>query len=204
MTTRHRLLAAFAAANLLLIVAGWFMLVAPQRQAAAATAAQEQAVQTELAALSGTSGPTKQPAIHTSDLYALDTALPSQEDQPDMLFELDRLTKASGVAILGISPQAGLGTSTGYTVVPINLQLSGSYFHLTDFLHRLRMLVTRQHGRLIANGPLFAVTSVTLAPGSKKGEELASVGVATFYYGTVAGATAPPVVDTTTTNTTGG
>jgi Pilus assembly protein, PilO len=209
MTARQRRLAVFAALNVLIVVVGWFALVSPQRHDAASAATQEQAVQSELAALTGSSqSSNKQPAIHTSGLYALDTALPAQEDQPDLLFELDRLAKASDVEILGITPQPPQAT-TGYTVQPINLELSGTYFHLTRFLRSLRILVTDHRGRLIANGSLFAVTSVALSPGTSAGtttshDETAVVGMAAFYYGVVGGAVPPASTTTTTTTTTTG
>jgi len=212
MTSRQRLLLGFAAVNVLIVLIGWFALVSPQRHDAASASAQQQAVQSELAALTGSSQtPTKQPAIHTSDLYALDTALPSQQDQPDLLFLLDRLAKESAVEVLAVTPQA-LSATTSYTVQPINLQLSGSYFHLTRFLRSIRILVTERQGRLIANGPLFAVTSVALTPATtttgtktKSSSEVANVGLAAFYYGTVGGAVAPASTTTTdTTTTTGG
>ncbi len=210
MTTRQRRFAIFAALNLLLLVVGWFALISPQRHDAAAAAAQEQVVQSQIAALTVSSqGSNKRPAIHTADLYALDTALPSQLDEPDLLFELDRLAAASDVKILSITPQAAQAATANYTVQPINLSLSGDYFQLTGFLRKLRVLVSDHHGRLIANGPLFAVTAVALAPGeSDEGNahvEVATVGLAAYYYGFVGGA-APPAVttDTTTTTTTGG
>ena len=69
------------------------------------------------------------------------------------------------------------------------------------------MLVSQHQGRLVANGPLFAVTSVTLNPGESfegtaKGET-ATIALAAFYYGAVGGAT-PPAPPTDTTSTEGG
>jgi len=207
MSSRQRQFAVFAALNILILVVGWFALISPQRHDAASAATQEQVVLNELSALTGpahVSHEQQQPAIHTSDLYVLDTALPSHVDQTDLLFELDQLATAADVKVLGISPQAPQAATTNYTVQPINLSLSGSYFNLTRFLRSLRILVSEHHGRLIANGPLFAVTSVSFSPGETsdgtgKGEA-ATVSLAAYYYGIVGGA-APPV-DTTTTDTT--
>ncbi len=209
-TPRQRWILAFALANLLIILIGWFAVISPQRQDAASVAAQAAAVRTELATLTGTQGPNKQPAIHTSELYTLDTALPAQLDEPDLVFQLDQLAKASAVSIVGVTPQPAQA-STGFTVLPINLQLNGTYFHLTHFLRTLRTLVSEKGGRLVANGPVFGVTSVTLTPnptgtGKKKThDETAAVGMAAFYYGIVGGA-APPAstTSTDTTTTTGG
>jgi len=210
MTTRQRLLAAFAALNVLILVVGWFMLVSPQLDKASAASGQAQTVQDQIAALANAKPvPVKQPTIHTADLYALETALPSQEDQPDLLFQLDQLAQASDVEILSLSPQTGVATTTNYTIQPINLSLGGTYFHLTQFLRSLRRLVAKHHGHLIAHGPLFAVTAVALTPGASgegtaKNEEIATVSMAAYYYGVVGSAVppAPPATDTTTTDTT--
>jgi hypothetical protein len=209
-TRQFRLIAVLVGLNLLLVVGGWMVLVSPQRHDAATAAAQAQLAQNQLAELIGAnSGPhvrVKQPEIHTADLYTLDTALPAQADQPSLLLELSRLAKMSGVTIISISPQSAQANASGYTAVPINLNVNGSYFKLTGLLQRLRLLVSEHHGRLVANGPLFAVTSATFSPGAKKGQAAATVGLEAFYYGVTAGAT-PPASTTstdTTTTTTGG
>jgi hypothetical protein len=207
-TDRQRLLAIFAAVNLLILGIAWFALIAPQRHDAASAAAQEQAVSSQLAALTGSPANSKQPVIKTGPLYKLDTALPAQEDQPDLLFEIDRLATAAGVTISSVTPQPPQATN-GYTVVPISLQLTGPYYHLTSFLHSLRVLVSERRGRLSANGPLFAVTAVDLAPGTTGGKgkphtETATVSIATFYYGVVGGAAPPASTTATDTTTTSG
>ena len=204
-TRQLRLIAVFAGLNILLVVIGWIALVSPQRHQASAAAATAQLAQSQLDTLLGrgsSPAPIKQPAIHTSCLYKLDTALPSQAHVPDLLFELNRVATASGVDVSSISPQAAQATAMGYTVVPINLTLNGSYFKVTRFLHNLRMLVVDHKGCPVANGPTFGVTSVTLAPGTKTNVEAATVGVVAYYYGVTGGAAAP-VSTTDTTTTTG-
>jgi hypothetical protein len=207
----RRLLAGIAALNLLVLIVGWFGLISPQRSDAAASAAKTQEAQAELATLKGSvtqPGTTKQPAIHTADIYTLDTALPSQVDEPDLLFELDRIATSSGVKILGLSPQASQALPTGYTIKPISLTLSGSYFTLTRFFRSLRTLVSERHGRLIANGPLFSVNSIGLTPGAADDAtakvDVATVSIAAYYYGAVDGAAPPATATTDTTTTTGG
>ncbi|MDX6480132.1 MAG: Pilus assembly protein PilO [Gaiellaceae bacterium] len=228
MTMRQRRLAAFAAFNLLLIVGGWMMLVSPQRHDAAAASAQAEQMQTKLTALEiSAKSPSRPPAVHTSGLYGLDTALPAQLDEPDLLFELDRMAAASGVQILGITPQPAQAAPANYTILPLNLQLNGKYAHLTQFLRTLRQLVGKHNGQLVANGPLFAVTGLAFTPATPGASNLsvqlptsdspslvplaestdhgvnATVTLAAFYYGYVEGALAPSVAtDTTTTDTT--
>ena len=103
------------------------------------------------------------------------------------------------MSVIGISPQVGQATTTGYTVVPINLTVNGSYFHLTGFLRNLRMLVRQHGGCPRAKGQLFAVASVAFSS-SGSAVSSATVGIQAFYYGVTAGATPP--VDPTTTDTT--
>jgi len=203
-TRQIRLIAAFAVLNVLLVVIGWTALVSPQRGDAAAAAAKEQLAQTQLETLIHGSGHgNKQPAIHSAGIYALDTALPAQGDEPGLLFELNRLATGSGVKVTGISLATAQATATGYTVVPISLTLTGTYFKVAGFLDNLRTLVSDNHGHLIAHGPVFAINSVTLNPGVKGHDLLATVSAATFYYGVTAGATAPVAATTDTTTTTG-
>ncbi len=202
-TSQIRKVAVFAGLNVVLVAVGWLALVSPQRHDASTFAAQTQVAQSELAALmsgSGTHGSTKQPTISTSCLYKLDTALPAQEDQPGLLFELQRLAAASGVKVTGVSPQPAQANPAGYTLVPINLQLNGDYYALTGFLHNLRTLVAEHRGCPSAKGQLFAATSVALSP-QTNGDSPATVQIQAFYYGVTAGA-APPASTTATDTTT--
>ncbi|HEY2353921.1 MAG TPA: type 4a pilus biogenesis protein PilO [Gaiellaceae bacterium] len=205
-----RLIAIFAGINVLLIVAGWMMLVSPQRHDAATAAASALLAQNQLDTSlgqgpgSGSHGPVKQPPINTSCLYKLDTALPSRADQTNLLFELNRVAKSSGVTVISISPQAAQATALNYTVVPVNLSLNGSYFSVTRFLHNLRSLVSDPNGCPVANGPAFGVTSVAMTPGADKDEAPATVSIAAYYYGVTGGATPPASPTDTTTTTTGG
>lgn len=199
---QFRLIAAFVGLNLVLVLVGWVAVVAPQRHAAATAAASAQLVQNQLDAYrpGSSGGPVTQPKVHTSCLYRLDTALPSQADQPNLLFELQRVATGSKVKVLGISPQPAQAMTGGYTVVPINLTLDGSYYAVTQFLHNLRALVSKGGGCPAAKGSLFAVTSVTFSGVEPNGNVPATAGIEAFYYGVTAGATAP--VDPTATDTT--
>ncbi len=202
-----RLIAIFAVVNVVLVVAGWAEVISPQRHAAATAAASAQSVQSQIDALhtgGHTKVPTKQPAIHTSCIYKLDTALPSQADQPGLLLELQAVAKASHVRILGISPQTATAIAAGYTAQPINLNLDGSYFDVTRFLYNLRTLVSKGNGCPVAKGPLFAVSSVTFSGTEPDGDSPATAGIEAFYYGVAAGASAPVSTDTSSTTTTTG
>ncbi len=204
---RFRLIAGFAALNIVLVVIGWVALVSPQRHDAATAAVATQLAQSQLGALNPGSSqhPAPQPAIHTSCIYKLNTALPSQADTPNLMFELQRVAKASHVKLLGISPQTAQAAASGYTVEPINLNLDGKYVAMTQFFHNLRMLVTAGAGCPAAKGPLFAVTSLSFSGVQPGGDAPATATIDAFYYGVTAGAAAPiSTTATDTTTTTGG
>jgi Tfp pilus assembly protein PilO len=144
------------------------------------------------------------PKIRVADVYRLARAMPSTEDMPDILIELDDVAKAAGIQLDSISP-AGASPGNGFSIVPITVQFSGDYYSITDLLYRLRTLVSVRHGQLEAIGRLFAVKNVTLSP---SGAGLsANVSLETYIYGggaAAAPATTPavPSTDTTSTDTT--
>lgn len=205
---RFRLIAAFVGINILLVVVGWIAVIAPQRHAAATAAVAAQLAQTQLAqSQPGSShGPSQQqPTVHSSCVYKLDTALPSQADQAAVLFELQHVAKSSGVKLQGVSPQTAEAMASGYTVQPINLTLDGSYFAVTRFLRNLRTLVSTGGACPAAKGPLFGVTNVSFSGMEPNGNVPVTAGIEAFYYGVTAGATAPvSPTATDTTTTTGG
>ena len=205
---RLRLIAVLAGVNVALAAGGWLLLVSPQRHHAASTARQVQQAQDELARIKAASQPNapqvKQPIIHTAALYALEEAMPLTPDQPDLLLALDRLAHSYGVRVMTLSP-APPTPSSGYSIQTVSLTLSGSYPSLTRFLHRLRTLVAVRHGKVVAAGRLFAVTSVTLADGTGK-DLTATVSVQAFVFGgeDAATSTSTDSTDTTATTTTSG
>jgi Tfp pilus assembly protein PilO len=198
-------IAIVAGINLVLAVGGWLLLVAPQRHHASSAAQQLQTTRDELTKLGGSTGQLshpKQPLIKTAALYRLAQAMPTSADEPDLMLGLDQLARSSGVRVLGISPLTPTATASGYTQLPLTLTLQGSYGSLTHYLHDLRMLVSVRHGALHSTGRLFSVNSVVLAPGAAGKQEQATVSLNAYVYGTLAGATPPPVDTTTGTTST--
>lgn len=201
---RTRLVAVLAGLNLVLAVAGWLVLVSPQRQQASTATRQLHETQTALAQARPTSA-ARQPVIRTADLYRLEQAMPLSADEPDLLLALDQLARESGVKVTGLSPGTPAAVAGGYTQLPVTLTLAGSYGSLTGYLHRLRLLVSLDHGKLVAAGRLVSVLGVTIVPAGTGKQETATVSLDAYVYGTVAGATPlPTATGTTTTTTTGG
>ena len=206
---------AMIAADLAVALLGWFVLVSPQRHQATTTAnsvnatqAEIQAAQSDATALNRAAATPKetQPAIETADLYRLAKAMPASVDMPDLLLELDQVSRASGVSVLTFSPGAATAVGT-YSVIPVNVTLTGDFYSLTDMLYRLRRLVAVRDGALDATGRLFSVASVQLTPSSTGSKALsATVTVDAYSYGTAAAnggvPIPPPTTITTSTDTT--
>lgn len=199
--------------DVLVLVLGWFMLIGPQRaqakQIAQSTAATE--AQISQASKSDTSAQPavqeKQPDIRTADLYSLAKAMPSDEDTPDLLLELNLLARESGVSLKTISPGAPTPAGT-YSTVPISLTATGDFYSLTDYLYRLRTLVGVRDGSLQTAGRLYSVGTVSIAGGT--GTALtANLSVSAYLFsgtGAAAGTTgvapvAPSTTDSTATST---
>lgn len=187
---------------------GNMMLIGPQKSQAADlkkqaddARAQAQALRAEASSRSST------PKIHVADVYRLQKAMPSTQDMPDLLLELNAVAGDAGIELDQISPQ-GAVPGAGFEMVPIHLTFDGNFYTVTDLLYRLRNLVSVHHGRLDASGRLFSVSAITLTPSSDK--LTADVTVNAYVYGAAPAAPAPvpgtpgapASTDTTSTTTT--
>jgi Pilus assembly protein, PilO len=183
---------------LLAVVASYFLLISPQRSKAADLAKEAETTRQELARLRALSVESRnvQP-IRVAELFRLTKAIPNETDMPGIILELNRIARETGIRFDAITPQAGSESTNGYQIVPVNLVFQGNYFELSDFLFRLRSLVSVRGGRLNATGRLFVVDSVAFSEGVKKFPQIqATLTVAAFVHGTstaaAAPATAPP------------
>ena len=109
---------------------------------------------------------------------------------PGILLELSRIADETGIRFKSITPQAALPIAA-YQVVPIDVAFDGSFYALSDFLFRLRTLVTVRRGELHAAGRLFSVASVDFSE-SDRGFPLlaATLKLNAYVYGLDAGAAA--------------
>jgi len=193
--------------DILLLMMGWFLLISPQRSTAAsivrATAAAE--VQLEQAKTPvkapAPAAVQKQPPIRTADLYSIAKAMPSTEDMPDLLLQLDQVARSAGVTLKSIAPAPATPSPTAsFSTIPINLSFAGDFYALTDMLYRLRTLVTVRDGALQTSGRLFSIGSVGFTPTGAGTQLNATVIVNAFVYGSTpasaAGAVTPPPATT--------
>lgn len=192
---------------LVLAAAGWLLLVGPQRSKAASVAAQVAAAQDQYTVRTHEllHAP-KPPPIRVADLFGLVRAMPDRQDMPGIILELDRVAGDAGISFDSIQPESGVVAATAYQVKKIDLGFSGNYYGLSDFLYRLRSLVSVRGGKLAAQGRLFSVEHLTFGQGTRPFPQIqAKLTVDAYVYG-AAPTDAPPVApastDTTATTTT--
>jgi len=188
-------------AILVVALAGWFLLIRPQ--GAKVTDLKRQATDVEQriqAYHQQVAAARSAPKIEVADVYRLAKAMPSKTDMPDLVLELSQLARDTGIRFDSISPQAALAVGS-YQVLPITVTFNGNFYNLSDFLYRLRSLVTVHGGRLDATGRLFSVDTLTFNESPLKFPQIqATLVIDAFVYG--AGAPVPTAVPTPTTTST--
>jgi Tfp pilus assembly protein PilO len=100
-------------------------------------------------------------AIKVADVFEVTKAMPDTDDMPGIILDLNSVAEATGIKFVSIQPSAAT-PKTGYTAIGITLTFEGNYFDLTDFLFRLRNLVTVRDGRLSSSGRLFTLDTLSM------------------------------------------
>jgi len=103
-------------------------------------------------------------AIKVADVFELSKAMPDSSDMPGIILDLNSVATETGVSFVSISPHPP-AAKTGYAAIGIDLAFEGNYFDLTDFLFRLRNLVTVRDGRLASSGRLFTLDTLAMKEG---------------------------------------
>ena len=211
MTTKKRKLspvamsAAIGGGLLVVLALGLFLVVLPQKDKAASLGKEIVATQaqiTEARALA-----TQKPAqpIRVASLFKLVKAMPDGADMTGIMLQLNQTANDAGIEFDTIAPGAPVPGS-GYQKIPIQLTFMGNYYGLTDFLFRLRSLVTVRGGALAASGRLFSVDSIDFGLGVGGFPMIsAKLSVSAYIYGTgvpATGAVPTPPASTDTNSTT--
>ena len=169
-------------------VVGNFVLVSPQRSKQAQVAAEIEQTRAEIVQRRAASIRSRK-VERLDDVFRLTTAMPDRPDVPGLMLELSRVARESGIEFDSIAPQPAVPGATGYQQLPIALTFDGNFYELSDFLFRLRNLVTVRDGSLDVNGRLLAIDEVEFLEGQKKFPEIrANLTAKAFVYG----AAAPP------------
>jgi Tfp pilus assembly protein PilO len=167
---------------------GYFVLISPQRSDASALKTEIASVQSEIttrrvAQQNQPTTPTA-PAIRAADVFRVTKAMPNRSDMPGVLLELNRIARDTGIRFESITPQDGADAG-GFLRQPIDLVFEGNFYELSDFLYRVRTLVSVHGGQLRATGRLFTIRSLSFVEGERAFPQIkATLGVDAYVYGT--------------------
>ena len=189
---------------LVVLLAGMFVLVNPQRHKASSLTAEVEKTNAQIAAAEALAKQKpEQQRIRVADLFKVAEAMPDETDMTGIILQLQQTAREAGVEFNSIQPQSSVA-GAGYSEQPIDLLFDGNYFSLTDFLFRLRKLVSVHHGTLDATGRLFSVGRIDFAAGKKGFPSIsATVHVSAFVYNPAAASplTLPPTAGSPTETT---
>lgn len=173
--------------------AGYFLVVSPKKSEANRLGEEIAATTVELmAARTATEVQDDTQPIAVADIFRLSTAMPNSPDMPGILLELSRIAEETGIRFKSITPRTAQAVGQ-YQSVPIDVTFDGSFYALSDFLFRLRTLVSVRRGELHASGRLFSVGSVTFSEGESGFPSLgAALVLEAYVYGTDTSGTAVP------------
>ena len=182
---------------LVVFLIGMFALVLPQKNSAAKIAKEIESTQTQIVQARALAEQKPAQPIRVADLFKLVKAMPDTPDMTGIMLQLNQTASDAGIEFETISPQ-GTVLLQGYQEIPISLTFNGNYYALTDFLFRLRSLVTVRGGALGSTGRLFSVQTLTFGAGPGGFPSIAaSLTVKAYVYGTqVAGSPPPPPATT--------
>lgn len=171
---------------LVVSAAAYFLLVSPQRSKSAELATQidETAAEIQAAKIAHRQSLQAEP-IRVADLFRVAKAMPDRTDMPGVLLELNRIARETGIRFESLASAEQASDAGGYLRQPIELVFDGNFYELSDFLYRLRSLVSVRGGELDATGRLFTVRTLGFVESEGGFPQIrATLNVDAFVYGT--------------------
>ena len=167
----------------------YMLVIRPKRAEAGRLDEQIAEMQMKVSAAQLASRPQEQAStIKVADVFEVSKAMPDTDDMPGIILDLNSVAEATGIRFLSIQPSAPT-PKTGYSAIEITLSFEGNYFDLTDFLFRLRNLVTVRDGRLSSAGRLFTLDTLSMKEGKTGFPSInAGLTVSAYVYGAPDGA----------------
>ena len=190
----------------LLVVLGagaWLVLVSPNRDKASSLSS---TIKSEQSTLKQKLSSSHTQSRHAAQKHAVSQtlmtsrALPNVMGMPQILLQLNRIATEEKVSLDSVTPQSPVVYS-GYTAVPLSIQLTGDYFSMQSFLQQLLKQVTTSKDGVRATGRLYDVLNVTLSLTSTPPQVTATMTLDAFIYSPIIPTAAP--TDTTTTTSSG-
>jgi Tfp pilus assembly protein PilO len=182
-------------AILLAAAVAYMVVIRPKRAESGRLDEQIAEMQMKVSAAQLASRPQQQATtIKVADVFEVSKAMPDTDDMPGIILDLNSVAEATGIRFLSIQPSAPT-PKTGYSAIGITLTFEGNYFDLTDFLFRLRNLVTVRDGHLSSAGRLFTLDTMSMKEGKDGFPSInAGLTVSAYVYGAAdpAAAVVPP------------
>ena len=152
-----------AGALVIVVAVSYMLLIRPQRAESRRLDAEITELESKIAVAAEQTAVAKQPQvrINVADLFRLAKAMPDEEDMPGIILEVNSIASSAGIEFLAMQPQPAV-VAGSHRAVPITLTFEGNYYDLTDFLYRLRTLVTVKDGKLHASGRLYTLDALDM------------------------------------------
>ena len=192
------------------IVAPWLLVIQPKRAQASKLQSQINAEQSQLASIRSqlAQGSAARAAFASSyaTLVRLGEAVPTDDNTPSLIYQLQAAARTSRVDFQGLTFNAGSGGSSsatttsssgasssqtlppgatigpaGFPIEPFTFSFQGNFFHLADFLGRLQNFVVATNRHLSVSGRLMTLDSISLAPGGTGFPHMTATISATTY-----------------------
>ena len=135
-----------------IIALAWFFLLSPIRSDMAAASLQ---INDARATLASAQAKLAQAEVTRAEgkknqarLIELSKMVPPSSEIGSLLVQIQDLASQSGIAFMSITPGAALD-STGFRMIPLAVQFTGTFFDLSDFVYRAEQMVAGP-GRLLA------------------------------------------------------
>jgi Tfp pilus assembly protein PilO len=193
-------IAAIALAIVALVA--YFVLIRPKRAEAGRLSDRIATLEAEVQAARLASRPDEAAEkLKLADIFELTKAMPDRPDMPGIILELNSVAESVGINFVSIAPQT-VGNGDGYRVLPINLVFEGNYFDLTDFLFRIRNLVSVRDGKLYSSGRFFTLDALDMSEGTDGFPQIeAQLVISAYVYDPSSQPTSPLPTTTTATTT---
>jgi Tfp pilus assembly protein PilO len=157
--TRRAIFIVAGVALLAAVIAYWFLLFSPLQQDIADRETRIEAERQQLsvlqAKLAQLSQMKEEAARNEARLLELAKMVPDSPELPSLILQIQDLAAEAGIDFMTITP--GEATpAAAFQVIPLQLQFTGSFFDVNDFIYRAEQLAA-------APGRLLAVQTVSLA-----------------------------------------
>jgi Tfp pilus assembly protein PilO len=191
-----------AIALAIIAAVGYFVVISPKQARSAELDEQIADLETKLVLAEPRSKAARPKVrINVADVFRLAKAMPDNDDMPGIILELNSVAISAGVQFIAIQP--GVAVPKGsYDAIPITLTFEGNYYDLTDFLYRMRNLVTVRDGVLEASGRLYTLDALDLHEAEDGFPQIQAVlTVSAYSFGTMPAPTATPAAGAATAGT---